>query len=241
MTEARAAYEKALELLCGDAVAVNEGQILHQIGNCLSHMEDYANAAGVYARAAVRFQEVRMREYLSNALAGLGYALIEVDDEMSLPGTVSSAVLADGLDDVVEGVLRCFSAPYGLDQKAVIIATGKLFGVVVALSFSDVAPRLGPVAQALSSDMAQLRAEAAVGEDADQADRYAWDQLEALLTLMSSIAAFEARVAERGHVREDDTMILAMSCAFQVMWADRRVYPLDWLDVYLRRKWSRPA
>ena len=44
VTEIHAAYEKALELLCGDAVAVNEGQILHQIGDCLSDMEDYAGA-----------------------------------------------------------------------------------------------------------------------------------------------------------------------------------------------------
>ena len=236
--EALTAYEKALELLCGDAVAVNEGQILHQIGNCLSDMGDNTGAASVYARAAVRFHEVRMREYLSNALAGLGYALIEVDDEMSFPNTVSPEVLANGMDDVVEDVLKCFSAPFGLDQKAVNIATGKLFGVVVALSFSDVAQKLGPVAQALSSDTAHLRTDTAVGENVDQADRYAWEQLEALLTLMSSIAHFEAEVAERGHVREDDTMRLAISCAFQVMWAGRRVYPLDWLGVYLRKKWS---
>ena len=236
--EAHAAYEKALELLCGDTATVNKGQILHQIGNCLSGMQDYADAASFYARAAVCFQEVRMQEYLSHALAGLGYALVEVDDDMPFPSTVSSVVLDDGLDDIVKIVLKYFSSPCGLDQKACNIAIGKLFGVVVVLSFSDIALRLGPVEQKLSRDINQLRAEVAVGKDVDSADQYAWNQLEALLTFMSSIATFEAEVTDRGCVREDNTTTLAMSCAFQIMWTDRKVYPLDWLGVYLRRKWS---
>ena len=235
--EAHAAYEKALELLCGDAAAVNEGQILHQIGNCLSDMEDYMGAADVYARAAVRFQEVRMREYLSNALAGLGYALVEVDKDVPFPSIVSSAVLADGLVDSVQIVLDYFSDPCGLNHKACTFVIGKLFGVVVTLSFSNMVPRLGSIAQAVSSDITELRAKLPIGENAAPDDKYAWDQLEALLKFMSSIAAFEAKVAGRDQIQEDDTTALAMSCAFQVIWAGRKIYPLDWLDVYLRRKW----
>ena len=237
MKEAHAAYTKGLELLCGDAVAMNKGQLLHQIGNCLSGIEDYEGAVSVYAQAAVHFQKIQMREYLSNALAGLGYALFEVDEDVSFPSIVSSEVLVDGLVDSVQIVLDCFSDSRGLDHKVCTFAIGKLFGVVVTLSFSNMASRLGPIAKAVSSDITKLQAELSIGEDAAPNDKYAWDQLKALLKFMSSITTFEAKVKERGHVREDDTMILAMSCAFQVIWAGRKIYPLDWVDVYLRRKW----
>ena len=237
--EARAAYEEALKLLRGGAIAVNEGQILHQIGNCLSQTGDNAAAADRYARAAACFHQVRMRDYLSNALAGWGFAVLELEDETSLPKTLSPAVLAAGLADVAQVVERCFPTVADLDQKACDMATSKLFGVVVASSFSEVAVRLEPTAQSLSSNMASLRAEVATAKNMHQADRYAWNQLEALLKLMSSIANFEANVTKRGHVREDDTTALAMSCAFQAMWSGRKVYALDWLDLYLRRKWSQ--
>ena len=238
VTEACTAYEKALGLVCGDGVAVNEGQILHQIGNCLSHMGDHAGAAEVYGRASALFHQVSMREYLSNALAGWGYAMLAIAEGVSPPGNISTAVFADGLGDVAEEVASRFADPVGRNQQACGLAVSKLFGVTVALSFSDVALKLGPVAKALSNQMGVSRAEADGRRDAEEAERYVWDQLKSLLTLMSSIAAFETRVVERGSVRKDDTMALLESCGFQVMWAGSRVYAWDWLDVYLRRKWS---
>ena len=72
--DAQEAYEKALALLRGGAVAVNKGQILHQIGNCRSSLDEHRDAIGYYGRAAVQFQAVGMREYTATALGELGYA-----------------------------------------------------------------------------------------------------------------------------------------------------------------------
>ena len=108
--EAQTAYESALQLMSGGAVAVNEGQILHQIGICRARLGEHADATDYYARAAVCFQAVGMQDYLSNALGGLGHALMEFDDERPLPEALPSMVLSEGLDDAVASAVRCLSA-----------------------------------------------------------------------------------------------------------------------------------
>ena len=70
--EAREAYESALGLVGGASRAVNEGQVLYQIGRCRSASGEHPGSADYFARAAVHFQAIGMRDYLANALGALG-------------------------------------------------------------------------------------------------------------------------------------------------------------------------
>ena len=239
--EARTAYEGALRLVSGGSVAVNEGQILHQIGNCQSNLGEHADAADYYARAAVCFQAVGMKEYLSNALCGLGYALMEFDDERPLPEAPPSIVLSEGLDDSVESVVRCLSATHQPNDGACAWAIGKLFGVVVVLGFSDEAWRLGEVGGALKKWVTDAHGDGVNENAVGRGEKLEWLHVDALAALMSTIAAFEERVDTVGRVRERDIDQLSKAWSAQGPWTGLKSSSFDWLGVYLRRKWSFTA
>ena len=107
--DARVAYGRALELVRGASVPVNEGQIIHQIGLCQDSVGDHHDAARHFARAAVCFQKIGMREYLANALGRLGHALLKLDGAGKLPKSLPSAVLEDGIRDALDSLVRCLS------------------------------------------------------------------------------------------------------------------------------------
>ena len=239
--EARKAYEKAWQLMCGASVAVNEGQILYQIGNCQSELGDHADAADYYVRAAVCFRVVGMEEYLSNALGELGYALIKCDDEIPFPKVLSRELLSDGLNDAAKSVIQCFSAASNADKKARAFAMRKLFGIIVVLSLSDSACRLDEVGDTLKKwvRMAKTR-----GHDKDNVDRvkqFELLNLDALAELMSAVGGFENRVATAGRVEKKDIDELYKACSYQTAWGNLESVSFEWLTIYLRRKWSITA
>ena len=235
--EARTAYKMSLDLLCGASVAVNEGQILHQIGNCVSNLGQHAEAADYYRQAAVRFQAIGMREYLSNALGELGYALIELDDDTPLPNALPLEVLTDGLDDVAEHVAHCFSTLPGLNPEACATAVRKLLGVVIVLSLSDEARRLGSVAHLLKEQVIEPLAERVAEDGVESGESFALHQLDALVALALSITFFERNAEMNGTVPESGIKELAKACFYQRSWSDLQRRSFDWLGVYLRRKW----
>ena len=239
--EARSAYERALELMSGASVAVNQGQALYQIGNCQSRLAKHDNAADYYARASVCFQAVGMQEYLSNALGGLGHALMEFDDERPLPRAVPSIVLSDGLDDAVESVVRCLAARPKPDYTARTWAIGKLFGVVAVLSLSTEAWRLDKAGHVLKRWAMEARGHGEGKGDVGSGEEFGSRDLDSLATLMISIATFEHSVEDAGQVREGD--IGELSKAWYVLRSSDIVghRGLDWLRVYLRRMWSLTA
>ena len=236
--EARKAYERARQLMCGASVAVNEGQILHQIGNCQSELGDHADAADYYARAAVCFRMVGMEEYLSNALGELGYALIKCDDEIPFPKVLSRELLSDGLNDAAKSVIQCFSAASNADERARAFAMRKLFGIIVVLSLSDAACRLDEVGDALKKWVRMARTRGHDKDNVDRVEQFELLNLDALAELMSAVGGFENRVATAGRVQEKDIDELYMACSYQTPWGNLESVSFEWLTIYLRRKWS---
>ena len=235
--EARTAYKVSLDLLCGASIAVNEGQILHQIGNCVSNLGKHTEAADNYRQAAVRFQAIGMREYLSNALSELGYTLIKLDDDTALPDALPLEVLTDGLDDVAEHVARCFATLPGLNPEACATAIRKLFGVIIVLSLSDDAQRLGSVAHLLKEQVIKPLAERVAEDGVEIGGSFTLNQLDALVALTLSITSFERKAEMNGTVQESGIEELAKACVYGDSWSGPQTCSLDWLVVYLRRKW----
>ena len=239
--DARTAYEKAQQLTCGASGTVNEGQILHQIGNCHSILGKHADAARNYVRAAACFQAIGMEDYLSNALGELGYAVLQLDDNTELPESLATNVLVEGLDDVMRSVLRCFSVQPNRDDSVRASAVRKLFGVVVVLSLSNEARRLGVVGGHLKSWVLKARGNGDGEDEVTSPDKLGLLHLEALAALMLAIAEFEHRLDAVGRVSERDIDNLSEVCGAQGPWVQLSVSCFDWMNVYLRRKWSFAA
>ena len=238
-TEAQTAYEKARELLFGGSVAVNEGQIFHQIGNCQSELGEHSDAADYYARAALRFQTVGMQDYLSNSMGELGYSVIASDPDVPLPSGLSSRVLTDGIEDAANSVVQCLAAQPKLDHMTRAMAIRKLFGVVAVLSFSKEVWKLDDVALRLKKWLIKTRTARFGENDFESDDEFAWLQLEALVELMSSIIAIERHAETAGSITKRDIEQLSNACSVQRTWGNLRIHTIHWLNVYLLRKWNR--
>ena len=236
--EARAAYKRSFGLLRGAAIAVNDGQLLHQVGNCESQLGQYPEAAECYAQAARRFQALGMREYLSNALGELGYALIELDGETAIQSVLPLEVLSDGLTDAAEHVARCFLSPSGIDLDVCGMVIRKLFGVFVVSSLSDGVRRLDQVACTLYEQVIEPSTDLAFRDNVESSSQFAMYHLNALVGLMSSTAIFEHNVETNEIVNKTDIEELSKACLNQGPWAELSTQSFNWLSIYLRRKWQ---
>ena len=235
--EALSAYENARDLMRGGDVAVNEGQILHQLGNCQSELGEHVEAAQSYSRAAACFHTVGMEEYLSNALGGLGYALMDFKDGAPFPDALPDEVLSDGLDDAARSVVVCLSALPRADDIARAWAVRKLFGTTVVVSFSDVAQRLGEVGDTLRRWASERKA----GGHGTSNDVFELGHLDALGGLMSAIASFRPSKDTAGRLVDGNFQALSEACSSQGSWCSLESDSFKWLHVYLRRKWHFSA
>ena len=235
--EAREAYELAFELVGGASRAVNEGQILYQIGRCRSEVGEHLESADYFVRAAVHFQAIGMRDYLANALGLLGYALLKLGESMALPSPLPSEVLRDGIQDAVESVQQSIVAQLQTDAADSRWAIRKLFGTVVVLSISGETKNLGAAGRAMMEWTKKLRD---AGEPEEVVRRAAFEilHLEALAELMLSIAQVEDRARPVGSVRESDIDELVERCESLGILRDLKSSGFDWLGLYLRRRWS---
>ena len=235
--EAREAYESGLELLGGASRAVNEGQILYQIGRCLSEVGEHSESAGCYARAAVHFQGIGMRDYLANALGALGYALLELGDSTVLPPPLPREVLRDGIQDAVESIRRSIVARLRRGAVDSEWAIRKLFGAVVVLSLSGEAECLGEAGRSVMEWTKEVRD---AGEDGEVVKRAAFEiiHLEALAELMLSVARVEDRASLLGSVGESDVEELVERCESLGILRGLESSGFEWLKVYLRRRRS---
>lgn len=127
--EAAARYRHALRHVRGSAVAVNAGQLLHQIGNCEGALGNHEVAARHYVQAARIFATVGMHEFLGKAMGELGYALLDWDgtDVAGLDSELLTAALADLERDMG----HAFRAdPF--DPAACVGVVRRVYGAIVA-------------------------------------------------------------------------------------------------------------
>ena len=118
--EALTAFRQVLDFLGRGSVALNEGQVLYQIGLCHGLLDEYPEAAAFGAQAATRCHATGMREYLSAAVSGVGYALLEVDDDTARQHVLpprGPAPWTDGCDGY-RGTASTGSGEFGLRSLA---------------------------------------------------------------------------------------------------------------------------
>ena len=231
--EAREAYESALELAVGTFRSVNEGQILYQVGRSLGVAGEHSESVGYYARAAVHFQAIGMRDYLANALGALGHALLKLGDANALPAPLPREVLREGIKDAVESIQQSIVARlrgFGRDGGWSI---RKLFGTVVVVSLSGEAECLGEAGRSVMEWTEELR------DAGEVANRAAFEilHLEALAELMLAIARVEERVRRRGSLSESDVDELAERCESLGILRGSKSAGFEWLQLYRQRSW----
>jgi tetratricopeptide (TPR) repeat protein len=236
--EAREAYRRSLSLQSGGSVPVNEGQTLHQIGNCESNLKNYAEAVRCYADAALRFHALGMREYLSNALGELGYTVIDLDGDASLPDTISPSLLSAGAEDIADDVARCFGT--NVDLAACASVVRKLFGVIVLISLSKEAESIGALGQYIDEQIVKPFKIRSPPNSPISNDGVAHYHLDMLAVLALSIAAFEQNIRVNVSISGGAVARLAAVCFHQGPMADLQNRSFDWLSIYLRRKWPLP-
>lgn len=230
------AYRTALSWLRGDSIAVNDGQLHHQIGNCESHLGNHKAAANCYILAAARFHVVGMREYLSNALGELGHTILAFNKREDLSLLPSPEVLDDGLNDVATDIKRGYSK-FPLDAQTCMASGRKLFGLIVLISLGGHTGRLGACSTELKSD---LSGPEICEEWGDEWGDEAIDCMELLLELMTSIDIFERRTKLYG-LNQKEVGELAKVCHSQSLLGGLRQLSFDWLAIYLYRRWGIEA
>jgi len=194
---AKEAYQAARDLLRGGAVAVNVGQYLHQIGNCESHLGRHAEAARCYCEAAIHFHALGMKEYLSNALGELGFAITDLGIDAQPPDLADDLLIAC-LYDVAEDICRAFTAspmPRGLCASTV----RKLFGVIVVVSLTAQARAVGVLSKHLSKTL--LPDAGRARSSIDHNERFAYAQLDHVPS--RSLDLNQDRLARASQLQQD--------------------------------------
>ena len=234
--EACEAYESALGLVGGTSRPVKEGQILYQIGRCRNALGEHPGSADYFARAAMHFQEIGMRDYLANALGSLGYTLLKLGDSTGLPPPLPKEVLRDGIQDAVKSIQQSIVVQLQTGTVDSKWAIRKLFGTIVVLSLSGETESLGVAGQAVMEWTKKLRD---AGETEEVARRAAFEilHLEALAELMMSIARVEDQARTVGNIRESDVDELVERCESLGILRGLESSGFEWLGLYSRRRW----
>jgi tetratricopeptide (TPR) repeat protein len=233
---AAAAYRNALDLVRGQSIAVNVGQLNHQIGNCEAYLKNLPDAALRYMDAAKQFHAVGMREYLGNALGEFGHLLLEFNAESDWPSMPSNEMIEAGIEDVSRTVEGCFGQ-YPFDLGACSAALRNLFGLIVLKSLSQDRPTLG-LPEFLRAELLPWAEEAVYAMDEiwwDELGSDAIQEFKALLNLEVAIAQFE-HDALQAKSEAIEVAPLADACKQLGFFGGHPDRGRNWLIVYLRRR-----
>lgn len=236
--EAATAYRRSLDLVRGQSVAVNVGQLHHQLGNCEAYLGNLGEAALRYTEAAKQFYAIGMREYLGNALSEFGHLLLEFGPNSDWPTIPSNEIIEAGIEDVARTIQGCFGQ-YPFDLSACSTALRNLFGMIVLISLSKAGNMLA-FPQTLRTTLVPWAEEAAYAMDEDGVDKLGSDavhELKALFNLEAAIAEFEGVVP---HTKCSPIEIapLASACKRLGFLGGSPRRGCDWLNVYLERRWG---
>lgn len=235
------AYRKSLGLLRGQSVAVNEGQLHHQIGNCEANLGNLIEAASRYMLAARQFYAIGMRGYLGNALGEFGNLLIEFGAEGEWPALPNIEIVEAGVEDVAATIESTFGQ-YPFELADCAAALRNLFGLVVLVGFSN-AEKLLTFPRSLQSDLLPWAEEAVYEMDDIWVDEFGGEavgNLRSLLNLEAAIVQFERRT-RRDTPDQVDIAPLAAACASLGYWGGLHERGPGWLMTYLVRRWAAPS
>jgi tetratricopeptide (TPR) repeat protein len=232
--DAKDAYGRALEIQSQQSLAVNRGQLLHQIGNCEAHIGNYEAATQCYAEAAHLFHAIGMQEYLANALGELGFVLIEHDFEALDSKLID--LIPDGFTDVANHVRRGFGDTGISDYAERIGIVRKLFGIVVLVSFCESQESLRTFAESLKSEVISWKSAKADGSDGSKLTPVAL--LKFVLAIASDLATTEVIGAEGEEALAGCIEGLAFGLHRSWSWARRHLLLFQWFAKYLDRRWD---
>ncbi|WP_155273923.1 hypothetical protein [Xanthomonas arboricola] len=235
------AYRSSLELVRGQSIAVNAGQLHHQIGNCEAYLGNLPDAALHYTEAAKQFHAIGMRGYLGNALSEFGHLLLEFAAESDWPSMPNNEIIEAGIDDVSGTIKGCF-AQYPFKLSACSGALRNLFGMIILISFSNEENKL-TFPTSLRTKLLPWAEESVYATDeiwCDELGSDAVQTLKALLNLEAAIAQFEhdARNAKTAPIKFYHLVAACKSLGFIGGHPQRGRH---WLIAYLWRRWGLPS
>ncbi|GAB3497684.1 hypothetical protein GCM10027399_21950 [Curvibacter fontanus] len=234
------AYRKSLAMVRGQSIAVNKGQLHHQIGNCEAYLGNHSEAATRYTMAASQFYTIGMRAYLGNALGEFGNLLLEIGLDGDWPTLPNIEIIEAGVDDIAGTLEGCFGQ-HPFDLAACSGALRNLLGMTFLIGFSN---ELSPLAfpSSLQSELLPWAEQAVYDMDDVWMDELGGDavhELKALLNLEAAVAQFERNV-RNAKSEQLDIAPLAAACAGVGFWGSPRQKD-NWLFVYLARRWGVPS
>jgi tetratricopeptide (TPR) repeat protein len=232
------AYRSSLDLVRGQSIAVNAGQLHHQIGNCEAHLGNLHDAALRYTEAAKQFHAIGMRGYLGNALSEFGHLLLEFAAESDWPSMPNKEIIEAGIDDVASTVEDCFGR-YPFDLDACSTALRNLFGMIVVISFSNKGGTLA-FPTALRTELLPLAEEAVYAMDDIWWDELGSDAIHTFKALLNLDAAIAQLEQEAHHSKTSPVEVapLVAECKGLGFFGGHPDRGSRWLIVYLRRRWG---
>jgi tetratricopeptide (TPR) repeat protein len=237
--EAANAYRNSLELVRGQSVAVNVGQLKHQLGNCEAYLGNLEKAALCYTEAAKQFYAIGMRGYLGNALSEFGHLLLEFTPNSDWPSLPSNEIIEAGIDDVARTIEGCFGQ-YPFDIVACSTALRNLFGMIVLTSFRKAESMLA-FPKTLKTELVPWAKDAVYATENIAMDELSGDavhELNALLNLEAAIAKFEG-VARHTKFGPVGIAALTTACKRLGFFGGHPQRGKKWLHVYIKRRWGQ--
>ena len=235
---AGAAYRNALGLVRGASIAVNEGQLHHQIGNCEAYLGNRLEAASRYTAAAKQFYDISMRGYLGNALGEFGNLLVELPLDGTWPDAPSAEMIKAAIADASNTLEGCFGR-YPFDLDACAGAHRNFFGLTVLVSFNSSLRQLAFPSSLSSSLLPWARRAVEDMDDIwwDELGGEAVSELESLLQLGDCLVEFES-TRSGAESDELDVTDLATACLDLGYWGGLRLKGFTWLALYLGLRWD---
>lgn len=238
--EALEFYSNSLSQIIQLRDRVNEGAVLHQMGNCHADLGDYAKAYDAYLGAAQSFNELGSAIHLSNSLGELGYVLIDYDPGLRIRNDLPEVLLEAGLMDLFQECSKLYRpTQYPLNSRMCIGVIRKLFGMASLISFTSHTRLLDRFALALREQLVLPLAERIAIERTDNPEEHlAIMHLDVMTALIGSLGLVQSNeesvtIMEVGH--------FASLCYQQLKWAWRAFRLFEWLVEYLDRRRGFPG
>lgn len=233
--EALKAYQNSLDLLPESSIAVNYGQIYHQIGKCESELGKYELGLHSYIKAANSFYYVGVKEYLSHSFTEIGYNLLEVNLP-DLQTEFSEECIFAGLNDLMESTKDAFNISKPLDYPRCKLMFRKLTGTFYFLSLIGHGSKLEALVEEVSETILLPYSKKTNLSSINKNEIISFQILEALLNLGSYIVLVEKELVEYASISDETiSALLTFICEIDYL-VDDSLKITNWLAAYFSRR-----
>jgi len=233
LTEAASAYRHSIEHLRGTSVAVNQGQTLHQIGNCESRLGNHKLAVELYVEAAQVFHFIGMDHYLSNAVGELGYALLDHHEGFAFDD-IDEDFVVSALADLERHASRVFQTGLAIDHAQAAPLLRKTFGLI---SFVSLTPHTAQLLEFTTRLGDTLRDVGKMGPDGkrDIDELFPFLTMDLILSL-GFYAAQGTDMRNGNSFREVVGTLLRIVCNSHD-WEKANLRIVEWLSLLITLRW----